>query len=193
MRSIAGMLIVLLYGSLSARAQISDLPHLHSETVLSGIDVSNTNGPRALETLVKTLGQPTRQEIDAQDKRVRHYYWEGDGPRLTVTEMTATDKPTGSLPRITSVEVWGTHPSGDIGVTGAGLALGATLSDTRRIYPFGFKYAATGLGPTARMFGDYTTGSVSGGGEYAPSLEIHFKKGVVVYIKLTNPCPFVCF
>ena len=105
-----------------------------------------------------------------------------------------TNKPTDSLPsRITSVEVWGTHPSGIIGISGAGLTLGATLSDVRRIYPFSFKYAATGLGPSARMFQDYTTGSVGGDGEYTPALEIHFKKGVVVYMKVTNPRTSLCF
>jgi hypothetical protein len=193
MRSIAGVLIVFLSGFLAARAQILDPPRLHSETVLSGVDVLSTNGKRAIETLVKTLGQPTHQEVDAQDRSLRRYYWEGDGPSLRITEETVTDKPTDLIPpRITSVEVWGTHPSGNIGVTGAGLALGATLSDARQIYPFGFKYEASGLGPSARMFVDYTTGSVSGG-EYIPALEIRFKKGVVVYMKLTNPCPTPCW
>jgi hypothetical protein len=190
MRSIiAGTLVIFLLGFIIARAQTLDLPHPHSETVLSGIDVSRTNGQGAIEILVRALGQPTRQEIDAQDKRVHHYYWEGDGPWLRVTEMSATDKPTDLLPpRITSVDVWGAHPSGNVGVTGAGLALGATLNDARRIYPFGFKYEATGLDPSARMSGDYTTGCLTGSG-LAPTLEIRFKKGVVVYMKLTNPWP----
>lgn len=192
MRSIvAGLLIVFLSGFLSARAQIGDLPYPHPETVLSGIDVSRTNGQRALEALVKALGQPIRQQIDPQDKHVRHYYWEGDGPWLRITEETLMGKPTDLFPpRITSVEVWGTYPSGNIGVTGAGLALGATLSDARRIYPFGFKYEAASLRPSARMFVDYTTGSL-GGGVFTPILEVRFKKGVVVYMKLANPWPTI--
>jgi hypothetical protein len=151
--------------------------------------VSRTNGQGAIEILVKALGQPTRLEVNAQDKRVRHYYWEGDGPWLRITEMAVTDKPTDLLrPVVTSVEVWGARPSGNIGVTGTGLALGATLNDARRIYLFGFKYAATGLRPSARMSGNYTTGCLTGSG-FAPTLEIRFKKGVVVYMKLKNPWP----
>ena len=92
------------------------------ETVLSGIDVCST----PMWKVYDRLGVPQRTE----HPRIQpEYIWERGRVRLIASEYYYLD---GLVPNW--VEVSGKAPVGDIGKTGRGLALGATLSDVRRIY-----------------------------------------------------------
>ncbi|SRR6266700_2853375 len=160
------------------------------ETALSGIDIYSANAEREIQALIRSLGNPTRQQSDAKNG-TRDYYWESDGPDLKITEIRNSSAR--FEPRIISIEVWGRHSKGKNGMSGAGLSLGDTLADARRAYPFGFKYSTSGSIQYLPLSAGYTIGSVSNGGEYSPHFEIDFHDEVVVGMKLTNPCPYICF
>ena len=92
------------------------------DTMLSGIDVCNTPMWKVFEK----LGHPDRTD---HPRNQPAFTWERPGVKLVVSEYTFLD---GLVPNF--VQVSGRVPVGEIGRTGRGLALGATLNDIRRIY-----------------------------------------------------------
>ena len=159
------------------------------ETVLSGVHIKSLDGEGEIQALVGTLGNPTLEAGDPRDGLL-HYSWELDGSSLEVTVIRQTAARIES--RIDSIEVWGRRPTKKIGVTGAGLSLGSSVRDAKRTYPFSFKYPADWLNKQMVLLNGYTTALVSTD-EFSPLLEIDFDQEVVVHMKLTNRCAFMCF
>jgi len=102
-----------------------------SETVLSGIDISQST----VKQVIATLGEPTEilpsgliKSIYTYERIAKShtYEWYGKTCRLRVF---TTDGST-----ITSVEVWGSRSEFDAGTTGKGLRLSATTDDVHRLY-----------------------------------------------------------
>jgi hypothetical protein len=128
------VVIMLLSSFASAILVADDLPNRHrakgsSDTTLAGIDVYTGT----VEKVIAKLGEPTKV-IDVPDTGIvaggRNYEWTKKGLRLVCG--TWNDKGEDSV--VYSVDVWGTSTGGEIGSTGRGLKLGATLSDIHRIY-----------------------------------------------------------
>ena len=92
------------------------------DTVLSGINVCST----PMWKVFRMLGNPARTERITNQPV---FVWERGEVKLKVSEYTFLR---GLVPNF--VEVSGKAPVGDIGKTGRGLALGATLNDIRRVY-----------------------------------------------------------
>ena len=105
------------------------------EHVLSGINVYSTN-PTAVE---RRLGKPKKIKDEPQPdypgSGFVYHWWEIDGVQLCASLRYEPRNGRRVTSVLDVVEVWGTRPTkGGIGITGAGLALGDTLSDVRRHY-----------------------------------------------------------
>lgn len=152
--------------------------YIHSETMLSGIDVYKDKSERAVEK----LGPPSHVTVVASTSVSpgwRVFEWEF---RTCSVRLVAEDGgPRNSA--IESIDVLGFCPNPSVGMTGRGLKLGATISDARRVYsPFG---ATLSENDTRAMPFLY---------DFAPLLQIDFDKaGKVHHMKLTNQCVPNCF
>jgi hypothetical protein len=103
--------------------------HGRRETVLAGIDAARKSladikrlyGPP--DVVDKTPTPPGYSEIE--------YRWERPGRnRLAVRTRNEEGEPE----RLVEIDVWGEKPTGRLGRTGRGLALGDTLRSVERIY-----------------------------------------------------------
>ena len=134
---------------------------VHSETVVSGVDIRNDN----LEQVLRKLGPPDRVKmsslVESEPEFVATTY-EWDTTTLRVRIKTHNVE--GLRPRIMEVEAWGTSPAGDLGTTGRGLKLGDSIKDARRIYGLRLHFGIT-LSDNVRC-GDYA--------EYPPTLALDF-------------------
>ncbi len=115
-----------------------DLPHLarpgleiHSETLLSGVDVRTGT----IGDLIQELGKPRHFTV-SHNNELTHvvfvdgtYEWQTKNWRLRIRVRDELNSA-----RITQVDVWGRRSDAHIGKTGRGLELGDTISDARRIY-----------------------------------------------------------
>jgi hypothetical protein len=147
---------------------------VHSETVLSGIDVRNNT----IQQVIEKMGEPSHVTVKPRTERdpaFRIYEWETKTCWIRLIALNES----GLEPPIRSVDVWGTHPHAEIGTTGRGLKLGDLISDAGRIYGLRLYFGATLPNDRASWasFRDYG----------APSLTIDFDKdGRVNHMRLTN-------
>jgi hypothetical protein len=133
-------LLVLIFGALAASVAtpVEDYRlfpngiNVHSETILSGIDV-RSDTPKQV---IKKLGEPARVTVLRRIEEagilvtVRAYEWQTKTCRLRLIASQANERE----PRSESIDVWGTRPEAEIGITGHGLKLGDVIRDARRIY-----------------------------------------------------------
>jgi hypothetical protein len=155
--------------------------HVHSETVLAGIDVYKDTIERAIEK----LGKPSRVAVtpgpDATFS-VGVYEWQTRSSSLRITAYASASKN-----MIVSIDVVDGHPDSGIGTTGRGLKLGDAIGDARRIYGL-HPYFGTTLPDSNGIPGMFI------GNDFKPHLQIDFDKvGKVNHMKLTNPCVPFCF
>jgi hypothetical protein len=155
--------------------------HIHSETVLAGIDVYNGTIERAIEK----LGKPNHVAVSPGTDTtfsVGVYEWQTRTSSLRITAYESA-----STHMIMSIDVAGAHPDSGIGTTGRGLKLGDTIGDARRTY--GLRpYFATTLPDNNGIPGMFI------GNDFEPHLQIDFDKvGKVNHMKLTNRCVPFCF
>ena len=134
---------------------------VHSETVVSGVDIRNDN----LEQVLRKLGPPDRVKMSSlaeweQEFVTTTYEWDTTTSRVRIK----TQNVVGLRPKIREVEAWGTNPAGDMGTTGRGLKLGDSIKDARRIYELRQHFGIT-LSDNVRC-GDYA--------EYPPTLVLDF-------------------
>jgi len=147
---------------------------VHSETVLSGVDVRNNS----IQQVIEKLGEPSHVTVKPRTERdptFRIYEWE---TKTCWIRLIALNERGPQDPPIRSVDVWGTHPHAEIGRTGRGLKLGDLISDAEGIYRLVYFGATI---PNDRSswaaFQDYGV----------PSLTIDFDKdGRVNHMRLTN-------
>ena len=187
---IVGLLCLPITAS-NAKCQYSGFPLDASrpERFLSGIDIYDGS----LQRVFSRLENPSHVTTAARHEgsvAIREYSWETEDWLLRVS--TYDGDPNSSA--IVSIDVWGKHSDGEIGTTGAGLKLGGSLRDARRIYgdrfnyePHGFPYLATPFDPPDRGFvPKLQLGS--------PVLEVDFDQtGTITHLKLTNPCGRGCW
>ena len=155
--------------------------HVHSETVLAGIDVYKDTIERAIEK----LGKPSRVAVTpgtVATFTVGVYEWQTRTSSLRIRAYESASKN-----MIVSIDVVGAHPDFGIGTTGRGLKLGDAIGDARRIY--GLRpYFGTTLPDNNGIPGMFIEN------DFEPHLQIDFDKvGKVNHIKLTNPCVPFCF
>jgi hypothetical protein len=150
---------------------------VHSETVLSGIDVRNNT----IQQVIEKLGEPSRVTVKPRTGRdptfetYEIYEWETKTCWIRLIALNESSME----PPIRSVDVWGTHRHAEIGTTGSGLKLGDLISDAGRIYGLRLYFGAALPNDRASWaaFQDYG----------APSLTIDFDKdGRVNHMRLTN-------
>ena len=190
------IVIVLTFGWLSSTLYSQFLSHPISKPVPSSKPVTELSGINVLRNsvadVIKQLGKPSQVTSDPLSdnlKTILRYEWEGRDWSLRVTSA-------GSY-LIVSVDVWGRRSDGEIGRTGEGLTLGATIVDARRIYgsrfcseryfmgswltcPGGTRYQVDSpFNPPPRAF-------VAG----STVLEIDYDHdGTITHMKLKNPPP----
>jgi hypothetical protein len=147
---------------------------VHSETVLSGIDVRiNT-----VQQVIEKLGEPSHVTVKPRTERdpaFRIYEWETETCWIRLIALNESSME----PPIRSVDVWGTHPHAEIGTTGRGLNLGDLISNAGRIYGLRLYLGAIFINDHAfrTAYQDYR----------APSLTIDFDKdGRVNHMRLTS-------
>jgi hypothetical protein len=147
---------------------------VHSETVLSGIDVRNNT----IQQVIEKLGEPSHVTVKPRTEReppFRIYEWETKTCWISLIALNES----GLEPTIRSVDVWGTRPHAEIGTTGRGLKLGDLMSDAGRIYGLRLYFGATLPNDHVfwAAFRDYV----------APSLTIDFDNNRRVnHMRLTN-------
>jgi hypothetical protein len=155
--------------------------HVHSETVLAGIDVYKDTIERAIEK----IGKPSRVALTPGSLAtfsVGVYEWQ---TRTSLLRITAYESASKNM--IMSIEVVGVHPDSGIGATGRGLKLGDAIGDARRIYGLR-SYYGTPLPDNNGIPGMFI------GNDFEPHLQIDFDKvGNVNRMKVTNPCVSFCF
>jgi hypothetical protein len=101
---------------------------IHSETVVSGIDLRRDT----LKQVLQKLGKPSRIEMSSPRMEWSRtvvtgiYEWQTGKCWVRLTTLNGN----GIEPRMTKLDVWGSHPDGEIGTTGHGLKLG----DATRMY-----------------------------------------------------------
>jgi len=116
-----------------------DSPHLfpvnlqiHSETVLSGVDIYDSNIGNVIRNLGKS-GHSTISRTNELTKATvftnRAYEWQTKNRRLRIRVYDDFDSS-----KITQVDVWGTHADNGVGVSGHGLKLGDTIDDAWQVY-----------------------------------------------------------
>ena len=136
---IAALIAIGLVGSLIAQGRPADLIASGTpEHTLSGINVYVTR----IADARKRLGIPTRVvDYPERDRRVcescgfRKYWWETSALRLSAAAGFHTENGRRIESMLYAVEVWGTRPSKNgVGLTGAGLGLGDSITSVRRFY-----------------------------------------------------------
>jgi hypothetical protein len=154
--------------------------HVHSETVLAGIDVHKNTIAQAIEQ----FGKPSRVAVTPGTDTtfpVGVYEWVTRTSSLRIT----VDEDAGK--KIMSIDVVGEDRTFGMGTTGRGLRLGDTIGNARRIYGLRPYFGAT-LPDNNGIPGMFI------GNDFEPHLQIDFDKvGKVNHIKLTNPCVPFCF
>lgn len=131
---------VILATTLAFGADFLHPPHtleIHSETVLSGIDLYNSK----IDEIVEKLGKPSQVTVTARTdvSETRRYEWQTKMCSLRLTTVELRD----GRKWIESIDVLGTHPDDEVGVTGRGLKLGDVIGDLRRIYSLREYFGAT--------------------------------------------------
>lgn len=183
-KDILTVLVVFLFVTLSALGgdfvRRNSL-HVHSETVLAGIDVYK----ETIERSIEKLGKPSRIAVTpgtVATFSVGVYEWQTRTSRLRITAYESA-----SNNMIMSIDVVGAQPDFRIGTTGRGLRLGDAIGVARRIY--GLRpYVGTTLPGNNGIPGMFI------GNDFEPHLQIDFDKaGKVNHMKLTNPCVPSCF
>jgi hypothetical protein len=127
--------------------------HIHSENVLSGIDIRTDT----FEQIVRKLGKPTHVTISSPRTEWGRtlvtgvYEWESPASslRLTTVNESAVEY------RIERIDVWGTHPDGDVGTTGRGVKLGDPISKVRHVYGLRLYFGVTLSEKDASCAGNY--------------------------------------
>jgi hypothetical protein len=116
--------IVFFISMIAASALSQSVPLTHknglsvrSETVLSGIDMRHGT----IDQAIAKLGKPSRVILPK-----RSYEWD---KKTCWMRIIALDDG-----RIEKIDVRGTSPDSEIGATGRGLKLGASIADARHIY-----------------------------------------------------------
>jgi hypothetical protein len=135
MRRVVWILTIILAGSASIGIadELPDelLARGRPETVLAGIDLKHTT----IEKIVKRFGKPTAEKRwePAMPNSVGQidYYWHKKGLDLHVGIQYSNKEP--DWKPVDRVEI-GPGTSRQLGKTGAGLKLGDSLSDLRRLY-----------------------------------------------------------
>ncbi len=114
---------------------------ISSETVVSGIDVYKDSLKQVLEKLGKSSRTEISQPLSVLGRKVviGTYEWAGQAAWLKLTTLQAD----AVEPIITSVEVWGSRPDGEVGTTGRGLKLGDSVTDARRLYGLRLYFGVT--------------------------------------------------
>jgi hypothetical protein len=114
---------------------------IHSETVVSGVDLRRDT----LKQVLKKLGKPSHIEMSSPrmewGRTVVTGIYEWQTGKCWVRATTLSER--GLDPKITSLDVWGSHPDGEIGTTGRGLKLGDAIRDVRRIYGLRLYFGVT--------------------------------------------------
>jgi hypothetical protein len=161
---------------------------ISSETVVSGVDVYNDS----LKQVLEKLGKPSRTEISqplselGRTVVIGTYEWEGRAAWLKLTTLQAD----AVEPIITSVEVWGSRPDGEVGTTGRGFKLGDSVADARRLYGLRLYFGVTvSENSTCRPIRDLDPGPMS---SFSPMLSLEFDREQRVHhmkFVLNNHCP----
>jgi hypothetical protein len=134
--SVVVLLVFACAGSAAATWSISkDTPFDGAEMLLSGVSVAGAGDSIGL--LIVKFGKPT-QTTDRPDTPYQHgqrdYEWDLGTIRLRVTTVKELGFTFFPDEIVETVEIWGPKALGQIGTTGRGLQLGATVSDVGRIY-----------------------------------------------------------
>jgi len=148
---------------------------VHSETVLSGLDISKATIDEAIER----LGRPSDVSFTPRSGTTSStwvYEWQTKVSRLkiTVVEYWIT-------PKIMKIDVWGTAAESRVDKTGRGLRLGDTVDDARRIYRLRSYFGTTLPEPS----GSFLSGL--NGSNFGPILEVNFNSdGKINHMQLTD-------
>jgi hypothetical protein len=129
--------LLLMFACVGASAS-DDIPRKNlaldnAETVLCGVDVSGDS----IDWLTAKFGKPnhaTDRPDTPSERGRRDYEWDLGTIRLRVRTVRGLGVTFFSDDTVETVEVWGPKALGEIGATGRGLQLGATIVDVGRIY-----------------------------------------------------------
>jgi hypothetical protein len=144
------LLIVLFLGmNPTCRADHPDRAHRPTgkpEEMLSGVYINssargslrNEDGVliEPMANVLRTLGEPLK--VVKKNGCQTNYVWKQGGVQLEVGSGCIFQKVQGKnvvrTHGVYSVEVWGQHPEGAVGMTGRGLALGDSMAQVKRLY-----------------------------------------------------------
>ncbi len=111
-----------------------------AEEMLSGVKVYGT----PIQSVISALGRPAYvckiPEDDLPSAGVNVYRWLIGTVQMEVSTHYRTADGRIVESDVYAVDVWGPEPKGEIGTTGAGVAVGGTLANLKRAYGASFKY-----------------------------------------------------
>jgi hypothetical protein len=149
---LSSVIVSLMLGA-GGRAAVQHLPEEHQakdppEHVLSGINVYSTLFTEA----VKRMGAPTDFKVKeilagSPPAGTVSYVWRKNGVRLEAAAHYFEESGKRIESVLYSVEVWGVKPGlGEVGRTGAGLSLEASLEEVKKLYGDRFLKGRTSKG-----------------------------------------------
>jgi hypothetical protein len=128
----------LAFGDRTPRPQIATGT---AEESLAGIRVRNV----PIEDVIEKFGPPeSKRDVPDAGQCVHEYNWSKDGVRARVRTGCVRDD-ADAAEGVSSIDVWGSKATGEIGKTGKGLKLGDAFSTVQRVYGLSPQLAPNGL------------------------------------------------